>query len=462
MTEVRCCTLSSLRDRFSAGNELVTTFRPWRIVYCRNEMDEAAVEAVARIISCETGIPVDTKAVPRSGWAGLLRNVPSSGYSDSCADPASHVVAVAKDVQRGVEPILVLVGLKYRGNVGSIVRAAVQADCFAEIHIIEERQEETGTLEGPGRRGGGSGRRRHNQNDNSKHSKATSPSSAPAELEQHAKLKEHATWTDADVAYFSLWNSPLVRILRFATVADFFRHIDGGSPFQNSSSSRLGGSDAMPDRSLSSPPRRSAQERAPRAMDGIRIVGVDGGTQVSGRPLNLYSREAMEALRYRGRQDSGDGGDGGDGGAAGGDDDSSLRGSRTSAHSGLEVPDSPRRNPIRVRMYVALGAEDQGLPAHFLRECDQLIMIPCLSASVNVASAFSSVLAVMQIGCAFFQGSTRKSQSECAMEGTSEVPTKPRRQRHTTSVCLIGAMAVLTLAMMRVMRQATSATLGKS
>ena len=47
------------------------------------------------------------------------------------------------------------------------------------------------------------------------------------------------------------------------------------------------------------------------------------------------------------------------------------------------------------QLYIAMGAEDQGLPAAFLDRCQHLVMIPCLSASVNVASAFSSVLAVM-------------------------------------------------------------------
>jgi len=45
-------------------------------------------------------------------------------------------------VQRAA-PILLLVGLKYRGNVGSIIRAAVQADLFEAVYIIEkERRKE--------------------------------------------------------------------------------------------------------------------------------------------------------------------------------------------------------------------------------------------------------------------------------------------------------------------------------
>jgi tRNA C32,U32 (ribose-2'-O)-methylase TrmJ len=41
-------------------------------------------------------------------------------------------------VHRPVGPILVLVGLKYRGNIGSIVRSAVQADFFEAIYLIQE------------------------------------------------------------------------------------------------------------------------------------------------------------------------------------------------------------------------------------------------------------------------------------------------------------------------------------
>jgi len=57
-------------------------------------------------------------------------------------------------VQRAA-PILLLVGLKYRGNVGSIIRAAVQADLFEAVYIIEERPEEKKPTRAEGETEGG-------------------------------------------------------------------------------------------------------------------------------------------------------------------------------------------------------------------------------------------------------------------------------------------------------------------
>ena len=78
-----------------------------------------------------------------------------------------------------------------------------------------------------------------------------------------------------------------------------------------------------------------------------KMIGVDGGTTFFGEPDSLYSDEALAALGTCG--------------------------------------------------YLAMGSEDTGLPDEFLRRCASLIMIPCLSASINVASAFSGVLTVMQL-----------------------------------------------------------------
>jgi hypothetical protein len=514
--DVRCCRFSSLERRFekreggaaeASGDD---DFLPVRLVACRGDgaMDIAAVEALGRRVSIATGEAVDTCTVPRSGWTGLLRNVPppsGGGASrnvddDDYGDPASHVVAVARRGSRRsggklsssssssssppplpppppAPPILVLVGLKYRGNVGSIVRAAVQADCFGEIHIVEERQPPTGEVHGDGRRGGGTGNNGDGNGDggsgsvtagkakNSRRARKKkqqqqqqqqqlqlqqhqphslpevlpvdsngaagdgddrSPPAAAApplpppkvvspaavggsaeggvlelELEQHAKLERHAAWTDADVAYYSLWNAPLLPTRRFASVDDFFAHANNA----NNASTNAASSDAFPetcDASTSSeaPVSNSSAAGTTSSENRLlsqcgggcchrrrpRIVGVDGGTHVEGRPLSLYSAEAMRALRWRRRQKQGQEEEEAqnrrgvekeepDGGGGGGDDD-----------------DHPAE-----QLYIAMGAEDQGLPIAFLEKCEQLVMIPCLSASVNVASAFSSVLAVMQL-----------------------------------------------------------------
>ena len=72
---------------------------------------------------------------------GLLATVAATGAdakvnaADNTTSTVSAVVVVRRKVASG--PILVLVGLKYRGNVGTIFRTAVQANCFESIYIIE-------------------------------------------------------------------------------------------------------------------------------------------------------------------------------------------------------------------------------------------------------------------------------------------------------------------------------------
>jgi hypothetical protein len=44
-----------------------------------------------------------------------------------------------------------------------------------------------------------------------------------------------------------------------------------------------------------------------------------------------------------------------------------------------------------------MGAEDLGTPPQVLARCSTVLEIPSLSASINVACAFASTLAVMQL-----------------------------------------------------------------
>jgi tRNA G18 (ribose-2'-O)-methylase SpoU len=93
------------------------------------------------------------------------------------------------------------------------------------------------------------------------------------------------------------------------------------------------------------------------------LVGVDGGTTVVGAPLSLYSKEAMSVL------------------------------------GGSEL-------------YLAMGAEDNGLPDAFIARCTSLVSIPCLSASINVSCAFSMVLAVCQLSSIMRAKENEETRSE--------------------------------------------------
>jgi tRNA G18 (ribose-2'-O)-methylase SpoU len=244
----------------------------------------------------------DIDTVSGSNWVNLIRNVPTrnvftvdankggdegdntnnndNNEGERGYEPAQNVVIVslAQGREGKIEerlPSLVLVGLKYRGNIGTIVRAAVQADCFQSIVIVEEREEAT---KGPTKVGGAHAWEKH----------------------------KNKRVSNEDVCYYSLCNAPLIHIQRVDTVVEFF--------------------------ALYSP--------APAS-----IVAVDGGTNVYGAPLSLFEPLAREKL---GTCD-----------------------------------------------FVCMGSEDHGVPDAFLEKCGTLLMIPCLSASINVSCAFAMVLAVM-------------------------------------------------------------------
>ena len=74
--------------------------------------------------------------LPPSGWNGVLRNVPAAKRVEG-ADPLHWAVGVSEVAEGEAGRVLVLVGLKHRGNLGTIVRSAVQANTFAAIWIVE-------------------------------------------------------------------------------------------------------------------------------------------------------------------------------------------------------------------------------------------------------------------------------------------------------------------------------------
>merc|ERR1711991_83973 len=104
-----------------------------------------------------------------------------------------HIVTVRRNLNRQrdenngiVAPVLVLCGLLYRGNIGTIVRSAVQANAFERIVIIDGE-------------------------------------------EQHDQERKCARVHDKDITYYSMINAPLIHIDRFKTIDAF---LDQGTTYQ--------------------------------------------------------------------------------------------------------------------------------------------------------------------------------------------------------------------------------------
>lgn len=351
---------------------------PHRLVGLAEALDSPRVERLRAAIERQAGYTVELLVVSPSVWIGLLRNVPVERklHADEQIPGAtlvtvSLVPSVAAARAAGAPrlgPILVLVGLKYRGNVGTIVRAAVQANIFEAIHIVDERTTTTtasaaaaaaatAAAAAAATAGGGGSVGKSTKGAKSAKGRAAKPQYVPAS-------KAAKGVTDKDIAYYSLCNAPLIEIKRFNTVAAFFENAAADEEAalrrgqqqeqeeQHQSELRLppvadaaaAGSDGTP---MTAHGGSCRDRKDPVNVVRREIIGVDGGTTWFGKPLNLYTPEAMSAL-----------------GRAG---------------------------------YVAMGAEDEGLPDQFLKQCSNLVMIPCMSASINVGCAFTAVLTIMQL-----------------------------------------------------------------
>ncbi len=90
-------------------------------------------------------------------------------------------------------PILVLVGLKFRGNIGTIIRTAVQANYFEAVYIIDAES--------------------NNNNNNNANDKKKS-----------WEPKDNTKISMKDIYYYSMLNAPLIPIKRFATINEFFSY----------------------------------------------------------------------------------------------------------------------------------------------------------------------------------------------------------------------------------------------
>ena len=144
-----------------------------RIIY------SACQELPPPSVASQSSSLVSSHAVSPTVWRGLLLNVPDLPPDfvvgcDQYADSTSKTHVVVVSLLKAVAPVLVLAGLCFKGNVGTIVRSAVQANVFQSIIIIDP----------------------------------PSGSSVPLISEK-------------DVSYYSMNNAPLIDIQRFRSVGDF-------------------------------------------------------------------------------------------------------------------------------------------------------------------------------------------------------------------------------------------------
>lgn len=153
--------------------EVLRTARNLRRVVYSNENFTAADELRAHVTTMGAQVEaveaVEAVGVSPSVWKGVIKNVPGSlvnafpGDYDSEVSRAqaigsTHVVAVSIRLPSSPVavpptaspptlhslpgPVLVLQGLRYRGNVGAILRTAVQANMFSEVVVIDPVYEE--------------------------------------------------------------------------------------------------------------------------------------------------------------------------------------------------------------------------------------------------------------------------------------------------------------------------------
>jgi tRNA G18 (ribose-2'-O)-methylase SpoU len=200
--------------------------------------------------------------VKPSTWKGVLRNVPSSTSAATTTTCEGDFVAVSFHNDLGTVgsstsvkgPILVLVGLQYRGNVGTIIRTAVQSDMWEKICLVDvvptvvqvaikdaEDAEDVKHTEEAKR--------------NKKNSSDSQKKEQKKVWDQNNKKK---LVTNEDVVYYSLCNAPLINIERFKSEEEFLEHA------------------------------RHA---------GRAIVGVDGGTTVYGSPRNLLDPTSWDIVK---------------------------------------------------------------------------------------------------------------------------------------------------------------------
>lgn len=282
MYDIRLLTIDNKEDDF---------FVPHKIIISRDNPDlhNLTKSLVQKYPNAEI------QAAKPSTYKGVLRNVPNPPDTGDFVAIGYTEPNIESKTPRG--PILVLCGLQYKGNIGTIVRTAVQSNLWEKICIVNvpnlakpkpiETQTKTETEKVVA-----------TKNTNTKHQE-----------EKVWEKNKNKPVTDEDVVYYSLCNAPLIDIERFLNEESFLNYA-------------------------------TATKR--------KIIGVDGGTTVYGTPLNLLHPSSWELMKQK-------------------------------------------------AIFVVLGSETNGLSATFLDKCDHLAMLPCLSASINVASCFAAVDTIIKI-----------------------------------------------------------------
>jgi len=192
-------------------------YKLWRVFYCKeNDVKEYELEAL-RSFAIEEGtynepvgqtdssnLRIEVRGLAFGAWQQLNRNVPSHlRFTNSGQVPRFVAVARRKPPWRG--PIVVLVGLKYGGNVGAIIRSAVQANVFQAVYIVEERGTRTET------------------------SPLFTKTWGVSETGKNKEEVKDKYLSDKDISYYSMWNAPLIEIRRFQTVDQFLKAADEDS-----------------------------------------------------------------------------------------------------------------------------------------------------------------------------------------------------------------------------------------
>ena len=209
MYDIRLLSADSLQA------EILADYVPHRIILSRGHEDlDSLVHQVK-----ERWPNICVKVLKASTYKGVLRNVPlRNGEGENTGDFVSVAFRDTGNTASTKGPVLVLWGLKYKGNVGSIIRTAVQSNMWEGICLIDE-------CESPAEKSSDSG-------------------------DSHGVSRPNIT--EDDMEYYSLCNAPLIHIERFSCQEEFLNFaaqterkivgVDGGSEVYGNPQSLLNSS----------------------------------------------------------------------------------------------------------------------------------------------------------------------------------------------------------------------------
>eukprot|EP00122_Pirum_gemmata_P005298 Pgem_evm1s4821 len=118
---------------------------PHRIISFNKTDNEERVKTFRDWINVKYKNSVEWNSLKWSSFKGVLRNVPNYDFSQQnnesiIVSVAFHNSVLKLDKVKVRAPILVLSELKYRGNIGTIIRSAVQANIFEAIYIVGSKK----------------------------------------------------------------------------------------------------------------------------------------------------------------------------------------------------------------------------------------------------------------------------------------------------------------------------------